>query len=173
MPDCVGEVLQVMWRRLCENGLALEKVVPIVCGRAEASDSGVERGRLLGDGIAGGIGVETTIDGTASGQQCGKPLGIGPSTGCGYAQRRGMQQKATHRVDGGFAEHDHCGSLDANGEVAEIFLRTSCHATPTCRCCAAQFSAGPAEAMSKNAPSVVVRKHLERQSGGGASPRRL
>ena len=136
--------LRLVWGRRRESGRAFEDVVPVVFGRAETADSRVERGHLLGDGIAGGVGVETAVDGTASGQQCGKPLGIGPSTGCGYAQRRGMQQKATHGVDGGFAEHDHLWRRRVDEEVAEIFLRTLRHAAPACRSGAAEFGAdGP------------------------------
>jgi len=108
--------------------MAEENIIPVVLGRAETADSRMERDHLLSHGVAGRVGVEAAVEGTALRQQCGKPARIGPSTGCGYTQRRRMQEEATDGVDGGFAEHDHRWILSVDGEVAEIFLRTWLHA---------------------------------------------
>ena len=45
----------------------LEDVVPIVLGGTEAAKRGVQRNHLFGHGVAGGIGIKTTIDGKAMG----------------------------------------------------------------------------------------------------------
>src|SRR5260370_25288011 len=103
-----------------EGEMVLEDVIPVVLGRAETADSRVDGNHLLSHGVAGGVGIEAAVDGKALRQECGKPSGIGPSSGCGYTERRRMQQKATHGVDGGFAEHDHRRLRNVDGEVAEI-----------------------------------------------------
>jgi hypothetical protein len=45
----------------------LEDVVPVVLGGTEAAKRGVQRNHLFGHGVAGGIGIKTTIDGKAMG----------------------------------------------------------------------------------------------------------
>ena len=44
-----------------------EEVVPIVLGGTEAAQRGVESDHLLSDGVAGGVGIKTAIDGKALG----------------------------------------------------------------------------------------------------------
>jgi len=44
-----------------------EDVVPIVLGGAEAAKRGVESDHLFSDGVAGGVGIKTAIDGKALG----------------------------------------------------------------------------------------------------------
>ena len=130
--------------REVESGMVCEKVIPVVLGRAETADSGIECDHLLSHGVAGGVGIETAVNAEALRQEWLQPAGIGPSSGCGYAQRRGMQEKATHGVDGRFAEHDRRWTWSGDGKVAEIFLRTRRHAAPGWKSGAAQFGAnGP------------------------------
>src|SRR5438093_1270137 len=118
--------------RQVERGMVFENVIPVVLGRAETADSGIECDHLLSHGVAGRVGIETAVDTMAVRQEWWQPAGIVPSSGCGYAEIRGMQEKATHGVDGRFAEHDRRCSRSGDGEVAEIFLRTRRHATPAC-----------------------------------------
>ena len=49
--------------------MAVENVIPVVFGRAETADSRVENDHLLSDGVAGRVGVEGAVDGTALRQQ--------------------------------------------------------------------------------------------------------
>ena len=135
--------------REVESGMVLEDVIPIVVGRTETVDRRVEGDHLLSHRIACGVGIETAVDGNALRQECGKPERIGPSSRSGYTARRRMQEKATHGVDGRFAEHDHRGIRGVDGEVAEIFLRTGRHAAPAFRSGAAQFGADGAVFFSK------------------------
>jgi hypothetical protein len=94
------------WQR--EDWMAPENIIPVMFSRAEAADRRVESDHLLSHGVAGSVGVEAAVDGTGLRQKSGKPAGIGPCAGCGYAARRRMQEKTTYGVDGRFAEHDHC-----------------------------------------------------------------
>ena len=126
----------------CRGRMVAENIIPVMFSRAEVADSGVKSDDLLSDGIAGWVGVEAAVDGTGLRQQCGEPSWVGSSSGCGYAERRGMQEKATYGIDGGFAEHDHGSAGSGDGKIAEIFLRTRRHTAPTSRSRAAQFGAG-------------------------------
>ena len=60
----------------------------------------------LGDGVAGGIGVEAAVEGQALGDERGKPRGVGSGTGGGEAAAMGMKDAATEGVDGRFAEDE-------------------------------------------------------------------
>ena len=56
------------WEDLWALGVAgLEDVVPIVLGGTDAAKRGVQPNHLFGDRVAGGIGIEATIDGKALG----------------------------------------------------------------------------------------------------------
>src|SRR6516225_9938151 len=66
---------------------------------------------------------------------------MGPSSGCGYATRGGMEQKATDGVGSRFAQDHPRGLERVHGEVAEIFLGTGRQAAPTYRSGTAQFGA--------------------------------
>lgn len=127
--------------RQVESGMVLEDDIPIVVGRTETVDSRVAGDHLLSHRIACGVGIETAVDANALRQECWKPVRIGPGSGSGYTPRRRMQEKATHGVDGRFAEHDHRGIRGVDGEVAEIFLRTGRHAAPGWESGAAEFGA--------------------------------
>ena len=118
-----------------------ENVIPVVGGRTETTNSGVETNHLLSDGVTDGVGIKATVDRIVLRYEGREPAGMGPGSGSGYAQRRRMQEKATHGVDGGFAEHDHRDVARVNGEVAEVFSGTRRHATPASRSGAAEFGA--------------------------------
>ena len=51
-----------VWRREVEGAKVPENVVPIVLGRAETADSGVESDHLLSHGVTGGVGIEAAVD---------------------------------------------------------------------------------------------------------------
>ena len=44
-----------------------------------------------------------------------------------------MEEKATHGIDGRFAEHDHSRIRSADGEESKIFLGARSHTAPGCR----------------------------------------
>ena len=126
----------------------LEEVVPVVSGRAETFDNRMQSDHRGGHGVAGGVGVEAAADLAGMLQQGLEPKRIGSGTGSRKTPGLGIQSKATEGVDSRFTKDNRAsgilgagGTLDRNGEEAEVLLGTGCQATPGTCGGAAQFSA--------------------------------
>ena len=119
----------------------LEDVVPVMEGRAEALDGGMQGDHGLGHVVAGGVGVEAAGNAIALGEQRSKPSRVGSSAGGREAKAIGIESGATDSVDGRFAEDGFLGLDGTGGEVAEVLARAWSQAMPSDAAGAAQFGA--------------------------------
>ena len=102
----------------------LKNVVPVVARGPEARDGWMVGDHGVSHGLAGGVGVEATVNEIALGDKGSQPARVGPSTGGGDAAVLGVESKATDGVNGRLDEDDGGQRASGNGEEAEIFLRT-------------------------------------------------
>ena len=80
--------------------------MPIVVRRSQRVDGGGEADHGLGHGLAGGVGVEATVEGVALGQEWSQPARIGTGTGRGETPELRMEEVATDGVDGRLAQEE-------------------------------------------------------------------
>ena len=129
--------------RLC---FCFEHVVPVVGGRAKASDAGVQGHHGVGHLVASGISIKAAIDLSRLIQQGLEPSWVGPGAGGGETTGLGMEGKATEGINGGFTQDDWLAGeaggwewLGRNGKAAQILLRPGGQAVPRACGDAAQF----------------------------------
>lgn len=101
--------------------MCLEHVVPVVQSGTEAFDGGMEADHAAGHVFPGGVGVETTVDLIALGNESAKPTGVCSGAGGGDAKLIGEKGEATERIDGRFAQHDGGGLRSKGAKIAVIF----------------------------------------------------
>ena len=75
-------VFRVVGRRAeTELSSRLKKVVPVVVRGPKALDGGMEGDHGVRHGLAGGVGVEATVNAIASGDEGSQPARVGSSAG--------------------------------------------------------------------------------------------
>lgn len=114
--------------RLC---LGPEHIVPIVVGRAEALDGGMQGDHGVSHGVTGGIGVEAAVDPATVIQQGPQPARVGAGAGGGETTALGMEGHAADGVDGRFAQDHPWPGCGGNGEATQILLGAGCQAVPS------------------------------------------
>ena len=118
-----------------------EHVVPVVGGRPQAADGGMEGQHAGGRGVAGAVRVEAAEEVVAAGKQAVEPGRIGANAGGGDADPLRMHLETTHRVDGRLAEDDFPGTLGTDPEVSQVLAGAGRHPAPGPRPGATQFRA--------------------------------
>ena len=83
-----------------------EYVVPVVGGRAQAADGGVDRDHAGGCGVSGLVRVETAVEYVTAGDQCAKPGRIGADARGGDTDPLRVDLETTDGINGRFAEDD-------------------------------------------------------------------
>ena len=116
-------------------------VIPIVGGRPQATDGGMEGHHAGGCGVAGAVRVEATEDVVAAGKQAVEPGRIGANARGGDADSLRMDLEATHRIDRRLAEDDFPGTRGTDPEVSQVLAGAGGHPAPGPRPGTTQFRA--------------------------------